>query len=256
MLNQRSLLVAGAVAVAALAPLAAQGAGPAMDWTGPYVGANLGYGWSSSNSAKFSVVDPGGAWFGPCLAAGSCLSRVSYDRDGFVGGAQVGYNWQVNQWVFGLEADLDYSDMNGGTTVGTAVGAFAPFVGSAHSDIDWLSTIRGRLGLAFGSALVYATAGFAGGSVEDSFSWGYPGLGQVYVGRDSGTEWGWTAGGGLEYAVSKNLIVGGEVLYFDLGDTTVPGIPIAGFTPPAGTALSGNFDHAGVIARARVSYKF
>lgn len=269
MLNQRILLVAGAVSIAALAPQAATAADmpqytpppvitavPGWDWSGFYLGLNAGYGWGQNDGVNMGFIDPGLAWFGPCLAAGACPAGISYDRNGFVGGAQGGYNWQMDQFVFGIEADIDYSDMDGSGAVATSVAPFAPGSFRSTSEITWLATLRARAGVAIDRTLVYATAGLAGGGVKDSFQWGFPTLGQVYQGRSSNTEWGWTAGGGLEYAVTDNFILGAEVLYFDLGDTSVPGVPIAAFAPPVGTAINGDYDHNGVIARARASYKF
>ncbi len=269
MMNQRALFIAGAVSLAALAPMAAQAADmpqytpppvitavPSFDWTGFYAGLNAGYGWSSSDGADATFVDPGGAFFGPCLAAGACARGMSYDRNGFVGGVQAGYNWQFNQLVLGIEGDIEYSDMNGSSISTTAVAPFAVGRFAASSDINWLGTLRGRAGVAIDRALVYATAGLAVGGVDDSYSWGFPSIPQVYSGNSSDTEWGWTAGGGIDIAITDNWVLGAEVLYFDLGDTTITGTPNAPFVPPAGTSMAVNFDHDGVIARARASYKF
>lgn len=269
MLNKRILFVASALSLTTLAPMAATAADmpqytpppvitavPLWDWTGFYLGLNAGYGWGQNGGVNMNILDPGAAFFGPCLAAGSCIGGMSYNNDGFVGGVQAGYNWQINQFVLGVEADIDYSDMSGSSALATVVAPFATGAFSSSSEINWLATLRGRAGLAIDRGLIYATGGLAGGGVKDSFSWGYPALGQVYNGSSSDTEWGWVAGAGFEYAMTDNFIVGAEVLYFDLGSTTVPGVPIVGFVPPVGTAISGSYDHDGVIARARASYKF
>lgn len=269
MMNQRALFIAGAVSLAALAPIAAKAADmpqytpppvttgvPSFDWGGFYAGLNAGYGWSSSDTAEARYVDPTAVFFTPCAAAGACVTNMSYDRNGFVGGAQAGYNWQFNQFVVGLEADIDYSGMSGDTLVTTAVAPFAAGRFSSSSDIDWLGTLRGRVGVAIDRALIYATGGAAVGGVKDSFSWGFPSIPQVYAGSSSDTKWGWTVGGGVDVAIADNFVLGGEVLYFDLGDTTVAGTPVAPFVPPAGTSMAVNYDHSGVIARARASYKF
>jgi outer membrane immunogenic protein len=270
-INYRALYAAGAVSLAALAPMAAKAADmpqytpppvvtavPLWDWSGGYVGLNAGYGWGTNGGASMSFLDPGGTWFGPCLAAGACAAGISYDNDGFVGGAQAGWNWQFDQFVLGVEADIQYSDMNGGGLIATAVAPFAVSTFNSTSDIDWLGTLRARAGFAFDRALIYATGGLAYGGVKDSFRWGFPALGQVYWGGGNNTEWGWTAGGGFEYAMTDNVIVGAEILYFDLGSTSVVGTPGPLFVPlpPVGTSLTANYDHDGVIARARISYKF
>lgn len=268
MFNQRALILAGAVSLATFAPMAAQAADmpqytpppvvtavPSWDWTGFYAGINAGYGWSGSNDVNINVVNPGG-FFTPCLNAGACPRGISYDRDGFVGGAQVGYNWQIDQFVLGVEADIDYSDMGGSSSMRTNVAGFAPGVFNASTDINWLATLRGRAGFAVDRALFYATGGLAAGGVEDSFRWGFPAIPQVYTGSDSDTKWGWVAGGGIDYAVTENFILGAEVLYFDLGSSTIAGRAVSPFVSPAGSSMSADFDHNGVIARARASYKF
>ncbi|MEJ8572167.1 outer membrane protein [Microbaculum marinum] len=229
---------------------------PLWDWSGFYLGLNAGYGWGQNGGANMSFTDPGAAFFGPCLVAGSCVGGLSYDTDGFVGGAQAGYNWQINQFVLGIEADIEYSDMNGGAGFASFVPPFAAGSFTSTSEINWLATLRGRLGVAVDRTLIYATGGLAAGGVDDNFRWGYPTINQVYVGDGSDTEWGWVVGAGLEYAMTDNFILGAEVLYFDLGSTSVPGVPVAGFIPPAGTSITANYDHDGVIARARASYKF
>ena len=82
------------------------------------------------------------------------------------------------------------------------------------------------------------------------------GVSDIDTGSSSDTEWGWTAGGGIDIAVTDNFILGAEVLYFDLGSTTVAGSAVAPFVSPAGHSMSVDYDHNGVIARARASYKF
>ena len=69
-------------------------------------------GWSSSDTATVGVVDPT-AFFTACFAVGVCLPNISYSRNGFVGGVQGGYNWQIDQFVLGVEGDIDYSGMSG-----------------------------------------------------------------------------------------------------------------------------------------------
>ena len=268
MFNQRALYIAGAVALTTLAPLAAKAAdmpqytpppvvtaNPTWDWTGFYAGLNAGYGWSASNSVDMNYTNSSG-FFTPCLASGACPRGTSFDRDGFVGGGQAGYNWQFNQWVLGLEADIDYSDMGGSESLVTNRPGFAVGRYLSSSEINWLGTLRGRAGFAVDRALFYATGGLAVGGVKDTFSWGFPSVSQVFAGSNSDTKWGWTVGGGVEFAVNDHFTLGGQVLYFDLGDTTVAGTPVGAFTPPAGTGLSGTFDHDGVVATVRANYKF
>jgi outer membrane immunogenic protein len=160
-------------------------AAPIFTWTGFYVGVNAGYGWSDDD---FDAVD----------------FADDEDDGGFIGGAQVGYNYQIGSFVVGLEGDIQYADFG-------RDGAFTftdPDTGEVFTDefesSDWFGTVRARAGVAFGQALIYATGGFA--FADDAN--------------------GWTAGGGVEYAFTNNLSLKIEGLYvsldndddFDFGD--------------------------------------
>ena len=168
-------LTAGAMAAdlpsrrAAPAPIVA--AVPVFTWTGFYVGVNAGYGWNTNDNDVFV---PG-------------IGVVDSDDDGgFVGGAQVGYNYQIGSFVVGLEGDIQYADFGGDNDV----------VGFDDDNNDWFGTVRARAGVAFGQALIYATGGFA---FADSNN-------------------GWVVGGGLEYAFTNNLSAKIEGLYVNLED--------------------------------------
>jgi len=177
-------LATGAVAAdlpsrrAAPAPVVA--AVPVFTWTGFYVGVNAGYGWSDDD---FDAVD---------LADDD-------DDGGFVGGAQVGYNYQIGSFVVGLEGDIQYADFG-------ADGAF-DIDGDGDADgefdsSDWFGTVRARAGVAFDRALIYATGGFA--FADDAN--------------------GWVVGGGVEYAFTNNLSAKVEGLYVNLdNDDDFPG---------------------------------
>jgi opacity protein-like surface antigen len=122
-----------------------------------------------------------------CQADGVSHNRaVDGDASGFMGGAQIGYNWQFSQFVVGVEGDISATDLDG---------------------INWLATVRGRLGYAWDRVMPYATAGLAIAEIDTPF-----------LSSSSETETGWTAGGGIEVAVSDNVSVRGEYLHFDLSD--------------------------------------
>jgi outer membrane immunogenic protein len=152
------------------------------NWSGFYVGLNAGYGFGTSN------------WD---------LPTVNTKPKGFLAGGTAGYNWQSGALVYGLEADLDWSDVKGHTACG---------IGTCTTANSWLSTIRGRLGYAFDRFLPYVTAGGAYGHVKATNTAATPGL----LGA-SATPFGWTAGVGLEYAFLGNLTAKIEYLYVDLG---------------------------------------
>ena len=165
-------LATGAVAAdlpSRRAPAPIIAAAPIFTWTGFYVGVNAGYGWSNDD---FDAVD----------------FADDEDDGGFVGGAQVGYNYQIGSFVVGLEGDIQYADFG-------REGAFV--VDGTTYDVDnsdWFGTVRARAGVAFDRALIYATGGFA-------FA-------------DDAT--GWTVGGGVEYAFTNNLSAKIEGLYVNL----------------------------------------
>ena len=143
----------------------------ANSWIGPYIGGNLGYGWGdvSNNGAKPS---------------------------GVLGGLQAGYNWQNGAWVAGIEADLQLS---------SADDTFAPWKFSN----PWFGTVRGRVGYAFNSILLYGTGGLAFGALKAQLPGGL---------SESNTSAGWTIGAGAEFALNQNWSAKVEYLYVDLSD--------------------------------------
>lgn len=180
---------------------------PSMSWTGIYVGVNAGYG---GDPFRFNAYGPGGLLAGTSIPAG-----------GFIGGGQVGFNYEFPEtsiaganFVVGGEADFD-----GSTVQGSAV--LAPpnvaITGPVTSKLDWLGTARARLGLAFGNILPYVTGGFAYAH-ENVYQSG-PGGGALSNWSIGSTPTGWAAGAGLEYAFTRNLSFKTEYLYVDLSRT-------------------------------------
>jgi outer membrane immunogenic protein len=180
---------------------------PPFTWTGFYAGINGGYGWGTS---EFS------APFAPS----------SFDISGGLVGGTLGYNYQVGQFVFGIEGDIDASWIRGSA----ACGGF-----TCETRNNWLGTVRGRLGYAFDRFLPYVTGGAAIGDIETKVA----GLGSS---RD--TNVGWTVGGGLEYAINGPWSLKVEYLYVDLGNGG----------DVAGTAADADFKTS--IVRAGLNYRF
>lgn len=250
-----SLAILGGSALAADLPVkTAPYRAPAplpYNWSGFYVGGNLGWGWNSDNGQQLCT-DPAGASFGPgCII----VSDPSIDADGFIGGGQIGYNWQVNNWVFGVEADIQGADINGSANI---AGPF-PQVGGGNSGnsswvanetLDWFGTVRGRVGFAWDRALLYATGGLAYG--HESVDLTFTGFGAQWPSSASDTKTGWTLGGGVEYAYVDNWTVKIEGLYYDLGTITSSGVGI----PPNGYTAGKEFEFKGGIVRVGLNYKF
>jgi outer membrane immunogenic protein len=175
---------------------------PAFTWTGLYIGAQVGYQWGSTAPSLFA---PGPAYVG---------TLPSNTSSGVVGGAHIGYNYQVSQIVFGLEGDVDGSNFNGGN----ATGALAY---TTREPVE--ASIRGRLGFAWDRVLIYGTGGVAFGDFNNTYT-GPGGFDSTWD-----TRVGWTAGGGIEYAVTDNWSLRAEYRYTDFGRfndslaTSIPG---------------------------------
>jgi outer membrane immunogenic protein len=169
-------------------------------WTGFYVGGHAGYGWGKGDTS-IGFIDSPVPFVGPAIAAGIVPTPFSPDPDGFIGGFQLGYNYQVANWVLGFETDISFAGIGGSQTINTAVPAALPLTSTVTQDLDWFGTIRGRLGWTGGNWLIYATGGAAYGHVKSSYLVDNTvGGGNILsTGSASDTKWGWTAGGGLEY---------------------------------------------------------
>lgn len=207
---------------------------PIFTWTGIYLGGQIGYAWGSGN-LHYTLFDPTGT--GTILSTG-----VGGTPSGVIGGAHVGYNYQINQWVIGLEGSVD------GTSLSNTVAASFPalFSGSAitaNTSANIQGSIRGRLGVAWDRALIYATGGVAFGGFDTNYSFigntnGNPAIngGGAIFGSNSisNTRVGWTVGGGIDYAVTNNWSIFAEYRYTNFGTISAPGLAAAAFA--TGTA--------------------
>ena len=231
-----------------LAPPAAPA--PAFTWTGVYVGGQIGYGWGD-NDGNVTYMTPGG------LAGGDSLNG---DASGVIGGAHVGYNLQLNDWVVGLEGSVDGTTVQKTTTIGfvdTAVDfdGYYPYSGSVSARVQSAiqGSIRGRAGYAFDHVLIYGTGGAAFGGFSTGLILGaVDASGSYYaVGGHPATRAGWTAGGGIEYAVDNNWSLRSEYRYSDFGHLAdLPVSPVAGLGYSASRHLAQNQVQVGF------SYKF
>lgn len=153
---------------------------------------------------------------------------VSLDSSGFVGGIQAGYDYQFpNRLVLGVEADVNASGVEGKVNVsGAAAGVINGNLSlNAGSELNSLSTLRGRLGYAFDNgAMPYATAGIAYGEVDTGYGINVSSGGTTLFsasGSKSADRTGWTAGAGLEYRLNDKFSFKTEYLYTDLGSYNV-----------------------------------
>jgi outer membrane immunogenic protein len=246
-----ALLTAGAAQAADLpAPITKAAAVPLHDWTGFYVGGHLGGGLSGdwNGTTRQEPVSPVAQWD---LSFGQSAS-------GFSGGAQLGANWHIApRLVLGIEADLSWANLHGEarispvpTTGGTAAGTFALM----RRDVDWIGTLRGRVGHAWDRWLVFASGGFAFGQVSFAGDVNFTALGgAAFPVSQRKTQLGWTVGGGIEHALPGNWTVRGEYLYYALGAADVNALPVP-FT--AGTTSHYRWNETAIHAlRFGLNYK-
>jgi len=206
------------------------------NWTGLYVGGNAGGVWANpsyTNLANTSTF--GGASVG---------STFTQNGSGFIGGGQVGYNWQASQWVFGVEASYSGANVKSTTT---------NFVDDVfQNQLRSLLLVTGRIGYASNNWLLYGKGGYAGSnrrtSVVDT------GLVSPGVGSGSASAWhdGWTVGAGVEYGLTQNWIVGLEYDYVNVGKNNyeLDGTDVGGRSYLFGVKSNYN------IVTGRLSYKF
>lgn len=186
---------------------------PVFTWTGFYIGANVGYGGGDFDYPYALSV------FGAGIGGDASLNS-----SGFFGGGQIGYNYQFDGGVvIGVEADFQWSGIDGNLDANATLFDGADALGAAAidagSEIDWFGTIRARLGYGWDRALLYVTGGAAYGKVSTSIDAAITDFDTVIgvSGSTDDTQWGWTVGGGLEYALTDNWSFKTEYLYVDLG---------------------------------------
>lgn len=196
---------------------------PPFNWTGFYVGANAGAIWSRSSVTQTDT-------------SGIVFSNDSTTGTGFIGGVQVGYNWQFSNIVLGVEGDIDFASDSKSV-------ALPLLPGTHNSSLSALGTVRGRAGLAVDRFLPYVTGGVAFASLKNEYISTFP----FTINRGSSAT-GWTVGGGLEYAFDRHWSAKAEYLYVKFPDKTVA---VGGGTP-----YTFNFSDSESIARVGVNYRF
>ncbi len=222
---------------------------PTFTWSGFYVGVNAGYNFRD-NSAT-TVGTPGFVALGAAVPG-----SLSVGRDGFIGGAQIGWNQQYGNVVAGVEADFQglESQRRGSSFTSPALGGLTT---AATSRMDYFGTVRARLGyVPMDRLMIYVTGGLAYGNPRNDAAVGAAGTGALWAGSSDATRFGWTVGGGLEYALTNQWTAKLEYLYYDLGRRTVTANPINAAAAATGVAYQARFENTGQIVRAGVNYKF
>lgn len=244
----RKIILGAALALVASSALAADISAPPVyvsapgyNWTGFYVGAHGGYGWGNTQD----VTNTGAA---------------RRDLTGGFGGVQGGYNWQLGStpFVIGIETDISFGSISsswGGTN------QFDPYYGKDSATM--FGTVRGRIGYAFDRVLVYGTGGLAWGEQEHGFGCDAARVavtngcqkkvgGKAFYVSKSPIDVGYTVGGGVEYALTRNWTVKAEYLFTDYGtnriDLVDPNYPAA--------KTARNFDTTIHTTKLGVNYRF
>jgi len=231
---------------------------PIYNWSGFYIGGNVGGAWNRDPGAA-GCIDPTGVVNG---VGCQVVPAGTIEASGVIGGIQTGYNWQITPtWLFGLEADIQGADVKGSASIngpflfsdGSLANPAAQY--TANEKLDWLGTARGRVGTTFGSVLLYGTGGLAYGHAQlnanlvSAFPFTFPASASV-------TKVGWTTGAGAEWAFAGNWSAKVEGLYYDLGTTSLATGPTVSGLGVAGFVRTKDFDFHGVIVRVGVNYHF
>lgn len=185
-------------------------------WSGPYIGAHVGYGRGDNSWRDFTDPVNQTSFPGP---------DASYEIGGLLAGGQVGYNWQRGRHVFGVEADVNWSDIDG-----AGADIVPPFTAApgclqqtaCTSEIEAFGTFTGRLGYTIDNALVYAKGGAAW--ARETHETGYKDANfpaDQYWADPSQTRWGWSVGAGIELAFAEHWSLRAEYNYIDLGSDRI-----------------------------------
>ncbi len=200
------------------------------DWTGIYIGGDGGYGWGTSSGSVTTI-------------AGAPLATYSFNSNGPLAGGFIGGNYQINQFVLGIEGDWQWSNLTGNSGAIALLGGGGPL--TVSTTVKNYGSIRGRLGVAFDRFLVFGTGGWAWGNYSTSYA--TPALG-TFITNNPNSSNGWAAGGGVEYAFTDNFIGRVEYRYTSLGTSSFANVPF-------GVAETGNKVTISDI-RAGLEWKF
>ena len=219
-------------------------------WTGFYIGGNIGAKWGDFTGAETvaGFVAPAGVLF-----FGNNNNNNNVE---FMGGGQIGYNWQFTQWVFGLEGDIDATNLR---RTFICCGPFVPapfLLGDAFTlHNDWQASIRGRVGYALDRFLVYATGGVAFANLKATANFLPVGILPGLIVSDSRTLTGFTIGAGFEYGIWDNWSVGVEYRFSDFGNDNF-GLGALALTPVVTAAVTSNNSLQTNEVTARLNYRF
>ena len=262
-------LLAGAAALCAAGSAMAQPSislmgTPTTPWAGPYVGIHGGFATDRDSSVTTQGIFAGNIGNVANEARPQTLLK---DKDGYVAGGQLGWNIQSGMFVAGVEADFSATDQSAKYRYASPR-AFGAAPAGTRSDItvrnNYLGSVRGRLGIANDSFMIYGTGGFGYGETRASanFRNGVNPAQTDFAGSDTNTNLGWVAGAGVEYAIpvsfnplsrfgASRATIRGEYLHYDLGDRRLFVNPVAG----SGSYFT-RYSNDSDVFRAGLNFKF
>jgi outer membrane immunogenic protein len=250
------LFASSALAADLGVPVKAPAAMPlmALNWAGFYIGGYAGYGWGNSDTT--GTLDPNSA-FGnaPPVAQPAYNANMSPSLKpaGFTGGGTIGVNQQTGAVVWGIEGDFGAFHLSDSATTSVTPPGHVNLTSVTTVNTDWLGTVRGRLGWAFGSSLIYGTGGVAFTNLNfhqvNSYAIGLPGSVEDFSISD--VKAGWTVGAGLEHMFAPKWSAKIEYLYMDFGSVNGTGVvPVQ----PVNVAHSANL--TANVVRAGINFHF
>jgi len=217
-----ALLAFSTVLAYGAAARAADVEAPAVyDWTGFYIGGNIGYAFGGDDKVGLLTngegVEPGG------ILGGNVTDIDKLELHGIFGGGQIGYDWQTGSIVFGAIADIEASAVKDSFNAHIK-DKFDFDVGvNAKDNIDVWGTVRARLGWAFDRVLIYGTGGLAWADINYKVRMNDDDEGVSANLSDNSVRVGWTAGGGIAWAIDENWSIGAEYLYVNFGEYSIKG---------------------------------
>jgi outer membrane immunogenic protein len=220
------------------------------NWSGFYIGGNVGGKWADHDGDIFLDQFVG---FTPLGVFGN---GGNGSEGAFVGGGQIGFNWQAGSWVFGVEGDFQGTSLE---RTFVCCGPLAPafFVPGDVISVqnDWQASIRGRIGYAWDRFMVYATGGVAFANIEATVALQPVGVVPGLFASASETLIGGTVGGGIEFGLWDNWTLGAEYRFtrFDSGDFDLGNFFV---TPITSFPLRSSFDLETHEVTARLNYRF
>ena len=257
-----AIFASSVAASAADMPVKAYAPVSVYNWSGFYAGVNAGVGFGRASASTDTVFSPTGYFAATSVPAISTAGSQTANKAGFTGGLQLGYNWQTNNTVFGLEADFGYMGLRASSSASALYPCCAPtgFTVSSTAKTDWLMTLRPRVGFTSNNWLMYVTGGLAIGQVKADFNFldTFSTPGATESASVSKTKVGWALGTGVEYGRAGPWSLKLEYLHVDLGSVSGTSTNLLAL---GGTAFPTNVYTHSVkvtddIVRVGLNYKF